>query len=48
LTASGSGTKSSFGPKDWPLVSAQSMNLFSSGALLVLSGTIAQVKVQIG
>ena len=47
-TTFGIGRKSSGCPYDWPLVTAQLMNAFRSCALLVYSGTITQVKVQIG
>ena len=47
-TTAGSLMKSSGRPYDWPLVTAQSMNVLRAGALSVLSGTITQVNVQIG
>src|SRR5207237_4044153 len=47
-TLFGIGTKRSFGPYCWPEVSAQKTNLRRSAALLVLSGRITYVNVQIG
>ena len=48
MTAFGIGTKSTGGPYDWPLLSAQVTNFFSSGALPVFNGMITHVNVQIG
>ena len=48
ITGFGIGAKTSGTPYGWPLVTAQSRKLFSSAALLVLAGTIAQVNVQTG
>src|SRR5438105_3200131 len=42
------GTKRSLGPYCWPFVSAQKTNFRRSAALLVFSGRITYVKVQIG
>ena len=39
-TLFGIGTKSSFGPKAWPFVTAQKRNFFRSGALLDCCATI--------
>src|SRR5206468_1452548 len=48
VSGEGSGRKSSFGPNDWPFVTAQSTKRFTSGALEVCSGRITQVNVLIG